>query len=77
MSGKCSMTPGKHISELQALMYSSRLDRDRYLREQLKLKKDLKIELDSLISPIREQQIREALKMLDDNIQRIRFAGFI
>ena len=66
------------LSEIEALMYLTHQNRDKFIADQLRLKLRVKRELrNPEVDPIKEQQLRDALKMISHNIQRMRVEGFV
>ena len=65
------------LSELQAQDYLSNLRLRKAQLEQIQLKRHIEQELTEDPLPLREQQLREALKVLTDNRQRVRVSGLL
>lgn len=67
-----------NLSELEALRQISDLQRRKYIREQLSLKRQIIGELQQEdLSVLRETELEEALEMISDNIQKIRVEGLL
>jgi len=66
------------MSELEANLATTSLQERTYLGEQLQLKKDLLGVLeDESLPPLAEAKFRDALKIIQSNIQRIQTQGLL
>lgn len=66
------------LSELQGQIHITNQKTRKFLREQLEMKAQVEETLESDdLSPFEEEQLREAIEILDNNIQRIRMAGIL
>ena len=64
------------MGELEVLSQSHDFEMRKFLLDQIDRKKQLRQELDNEeISPFKEKQYREALKIVDDNIRKFQVSG--
>ena len=65
------------LSQLQGLMYLSDIQRRRFVLEQLELKEQLEMQLEQPTTPIQEMELRDGLRMVAHNLQRIKTEGLL
>ena len=65
------------VSQLEGLMYLSDVNRKRYLLEQVRLKRMIERELKKDLDPVKELEYENALKIVQNNIQKMRVAGLM
>lgn len=71
---KLEKQKGQNVSELEALSQISDFQLRKYLKEQISLKQQLKNSFREAKDPT---QIKDALKIVDQNIQKVRMSGLL
>lgn len=66
------------LTEMEGLRQLTDLQRRRFLREQIELKQTITRELEREdLSVLKETELKEALEMIVNNIQKIRMEGLL